>query len=210
MNFFNIFCLFESIESQIFELNRTNFEWIPIWLHPYDILCHENDYVFTTVSSFVEFYYKTFYWQESSPKISFPRYASTTKLLPFTGSDCIKRGLYCLWYLPTMKRLQRGILASIWYWGKKEVNRYMYIDLDYDKIKTLFGRVLSFFFPAFWDDGGNFKGSFHKAIFLSNSKRCFEQKPISLLAGKEKVDGEESSPFFWWKKASFSGTSQSA
>ena len=163
----------------------------------------------------MEFYYKTFYWQESSPKISFPRYASTTKLLPFTGSDCIKRGLYCLWYLPTMKRLQRGILSSIWISGEKEYilrtpTNLRQFRLQYEKIKTLFGRVLSFFFPAFWDDGGNFKGSFHKAIFLSNSKRCFEQKPISLLAGKEKVDGEESSPFFRWKKASFSGTGQSA
>ena len=107
-----------------------------------------------------------------------------------------------------MKRLQRGILASIWISGKKEyifVPVQTYIDLDYEKIKTLFGRVLSFFFPAFWDDGGNFKGSFHKAIFLSNSKRCFEQKPISLLAGKEKVEGEESSPFFGEKRPIFQG-----
>ena len=107
-----------------------------------------------------------------------------------------------------MKRLQRGILASIWISGKKEyifVPVQTYIDLDYEKIKTLFGRVLSFFFPAFWDDGGNFKGSFHKAIFLSNSKRCFEQKPISLLAGKEKVEGEESSPFFGEKRPLFQG-----
>ena len=105
-----------------------------------------------------------------------------------------------------MKRLQRGILASIWISGKKEyifVPVQTYIDLDYEKIKTLFGRVLSFFFPAFWDDGGNFKGSFHKAIFLSNSKRCFEQKPISLLAGKEKVEGEESSPLFSVEKGLF-------
>ena len=52
-------------------------------------------------------------------------------------------------------------------------------------IEALLSRVrfLSFLFfslLAYWDDGGNFKGSFHKAIFLSNSKRCFEQKPISL------------------------------
>ena len=32
------------------------------------------------------------------------------------------------------------------------------------------------------DRGGNFKGSFHKAIFLSNSKRCFQQKPHLSIA----------------------------
>ena len=33
-NFSKNFCLVESIESQIFESNRTIFERIPIWLHP--------------------------------------------------------------------------------------------------------------------------------------------------------------------------------
>ena len=34
-----MFCPFELIESQIFESNQTNFEWIPIWLHPYETPC---------------------------------------------------------------------------------------------------------------------------------------------------------------------------
>ena len=37
IEFLNIFLPFESIESQTFESNRTNFEQILIWLHPY---CH--------------------------------------------------------------------------------------------------------------------------------------------------------------------------
>ena len=36
---FELFLFFRIIESQIFESNRTNFERIPIWLHPYPI-CH--------------------------------------------------------------------------------------------------------------------------------------------------------------------------
>ena len=132
-------------------------------------------------------------------------------LLDLTASKgaYIAYGIYQPW-----KDFKEAFLHQFRFQAKKETyctyQLHTYIDLDYEKIKTLFGRVLSFFFPAFWDDGGNFKGSFHKAIFLSNSKRCFEQKPISLLAGKEKVEGEESSPFFRRKKASFSGTGQSA
>ena len=133
-------------------------------------------------------------------------------LLDLTASKgaYIAYGIYQPW-----KDFKEPFLHQFGFQAKKEYilrtpTNLRQFRLQYEKIKTLFGRVLSFFFPAFWDDGGNFKGSFHKAIFLSNSKRCFEQKPISLLAGKEKVDGEESSPFFRWKKASFSGTGQSA
>ena len=53
-------------------------------------------------------------------------------------------------------------------------------ELPKPKTTSRSGTFSFFLFPAYWNDGGNFKGSFHKAIFLSNSKRCFEQKPISL------------------------------
>ena len=59
------------------------------------------------------------------------------------------------------------------------------------------GTFSFFLFPAYWNDGGNFKGSFHKAIFLSNSKRCFEQKPIFLQESSTTVGQPlEKRPFF--------------
>ena len=54
LNFSNIFCPFESIESQIFESNRTNFKRIPIWLHPY--AKHDCDYLKVADNSWKTFF----------------------------------------------------------------------------------------------------------------------------------------------------------